>query len=73
MPPDHGRSAAEALLLAELDHRGEPTREQAQEALWASGSVEDPVIQAGRWYLPTWRPCRRSDSPVSPPTRANTS
>lgn len=56
MSPDHVLSSAEDLLVVELDRRAEPTRAQAREALWAYGSVEDLVIRAGRWYLPTLAP-----------------
>jgi hypothetical protein len=56
MSPDRVLSPAEEVLLAELDRRAEPTRAQAKEGLWVYESVEDLVIQVGRWYLPTLAP-----------------
>ncbi|MFC0540636.1 hypothetical protein [Kutzneria chonburiensis] len=56
MCPDELISEADKQLLAELDRRAAPTRDQAAAALWVYGSVEDLVIQAGRWYLPTVAP-----------------
>ncbi|MEV6602849.1 hypothetical protein [Kutzneria sp. NPDC051319] len=58
MSPDHDHvlTSAEELLLAELDRRAAPTRAQATAGMWVYGSVEDLVIQRGRWYLPNLAP-----------------
>jgi hypothetical protein len=54
MPAEPGRplTAAEQELLDELERRVEPTREMAVAGGWVYGSVEDLVLQLGRWYLP---------------------
>lgn len=54
--PGHVLTSAEELLLAELNRLAAPTRAQAKDALWVYGSMEDVVIDAGRWYLPTVAP-----------------
>jgi hypothetical protein len=56
MSPDELITEADKQLLAELDYRAATTRAHAAEGLWVYGSVEELVLQAGRWYLPTVAP-----------------
>lgn len=46
------RTAVEQELLDELNRRAAATREMAAAGGWKYGSVEDLMLQLGRWYMP---------------------